>query len=143
MKTLLTTTLCIVLSITSFAQDKYLSGVSDIEEFSNQVVQLFAKNEVSRALGMLSPYWPLPENELEALETKTLKYFNLFDESYGASIGTIKTREETIGDVAIRKTYLVRYGYTAVRLIFTYYLSQEGWLVNAFKWDNEFAEEFR
>ena len=134
--------LCII-SITLHAQDKYLSGIQDITKLSEKVLGLFAENQVSQAFLELQPYWPLPENELDDLQTKTLKYMNLFDENYGAPIGSMHVRDETIGDVALRKTYLLRYHYTAIRLIFTYYLSDEGWLLNAFKWDSDFDEEFR
>jgi len=125
------------------AQEKYLHTPAELKTLSETVAQLFVDNEVSEAFSAIAPYWPLPENEFDALETKTLKYMNIFDETYGASIGYVKVRDEKIGDIAMRQTYLVRYSYTAIRLIFTYYLSDNGWLVNAFKWDSDFAEEFR
>jgi hypothetical protein len=138
--------LLLIFVLSSFslgAQEKYLRDLSDMEALSQRVVQLFADHEITFAFEELAPYWPLPENEFDDLKTKTLKYMNLIHDSYGASIGTIKVREEKIGDVAVRTAYLVRYDYTAIRLIFTYYLSDQGWLLNAFKWDDSFEEEFR
>jgi hypothetical protein len=126
-----------------FAQEKYMTSVDELQTLTETVTQLFVDNEVSTAFSTISPYWPLPENEFDALETKTLKYMNVFDETYGASLGFVRVREEKIADVAIRHIYLVRYSYTAIRLIFTYYRSDNGWLLNAFKWDSDFAEEFR
>ena len=136
--------LIFVFSVASlFAQDKYLSDDAGMENLCVKVAQLFADNEISDAFKELKPYWPLPENEMESLETKTIKYMNLISNTYDTVLGITKANEETIADIAIRKTYLVRYDYTAIRLIFTYYLGKEGWLLNAFKWDDSFDEEFR
>ncbi len=125
------------------AQDAYLSDDSEMEALCAKVAQLFSDNKISDAFDTLTPYWPLPENELESIEQKTIKYMNLINNEYKTVLGTVKVNEETIGDFAIRKTYLVRYDYTAIRLIFTYYLGKDGWLLNAFKWDDSFEEEFK
>lgn len=42
-----------------------------------------------------------------------------------------------------REAYLVKYKYTAIRWIVTYYKNSKGWPVNAFKWDSDFDEEFK
>jgi hypothetical protein len=76
------------------------------------------------------------------LKLKTIKYLNLIEERFGAPIGSLKVKNETISDVATRETYLIRYENTAIRLIFTYYKNDKGWIVNAFKWDDSFGEEF-
>jgi len=91
----------------------------------------------------LALYWPLPQNELDAMEEKTMKYLNIVEQRIGKSIGTLKVRNEKISEIALRETYLIRYEYTAIRLVFTYYKNDKGWIVNAFKWDDLFTEEFK
>lgn len=140
------TLFAITLSITSlglFAQDNYLKNESETQELSKKVVSLFGDNNISESFDELTPYWPLPQNEIESLEEKTIKYLNLIQQRFGESIGTIKVKNETISDIAIRETYLVRYANSAIRLIFTYYKNDNGWIVNAFKWDDSFTEEFK
>lgn len=140
------TLFAITLSITSlglFAQDNYLKNENETQELSKKVVSLFGDNNISESFDELTPYWPLPQNEIESLEEKTIKYLNLIQQRFGESIGTIKVKNETISDIAIRETYLVRYANSAIRLIFTYYKNDNGWIVNAFKWDDSFTEEFK
>lgn len=140
------TLFAITLSITSlglFAQDNYLKNENETQELSKKVVSLFGDNDISESFDELTPYWPLPQNEIESLEEKTIKYLNLIQQRFGESIGTIKVKNETISDIAIRETYLVRYANSAIRLIFTYYKNDNGWIVNAFKWDDSFTEEFK
>ncbi|WP_255567341.1 hypothetical protein [Flavobacterium okayamense] len=116
---------------------------SESEELSRNVSELFSQNKISNGINNLSEYWPLPKNELDALEEKTIKYLNLIESRFGKSIGYLKVNEEKIADIAIRETYLVRYSMSAIRLKFTYYKSTKGWILNAFEWDDSFTEEFK
>jgi hypothetical protein len=141
-KTIIAITLSL-LSVSLFAQDRYLNSVSETKELSKKVVELFEKNKISESFDELTPYWPMPQNELESIEEKTIKYLNLIEQRFGKSIGNLKVKNETISDIAIRETYLIRYENTAIRVIFTYYKNANGWIVNAFKWDDSFAEEFQ
>jgi hypothetical protein len=134
--------LVLATSASLFAQDAFLKDISETQQLSREVVDLFKKNEIKASFALLTPYWPMPQNELEAIELKTIKYLNLIEERFGAPIGSLKVKNETISDVATRETYLIRYENTAIRLIFTYYKNDKGWIVNAFKWDDSFGEEF-
>jgi hypothetical protein len=88
-------------------------------------------------------YWPLPENEIDNLEQKTIQYSNLIQERYGKSIGIIKVKEEKISDFALRETYILRYNINGLRFIYTYYKSSQGRILNTFKWDDSISEEFK
>ncbi|MEN3324526.1 hypothetical protein VP395_12365 [Mariniflexile soesokkakense] len=129
-------------SLEIFGQDLFLKDVSQTQETSKKIVYLFMDNNISKAFDELTPYWPMPQNELESIEEKTIKYLNLINQRFGKSIGTLKVRNETISDIAIRETYIIRYANSAIRLIFTYYKNDNGWIVNAFKWDDSFEDEF-
>ncbi|WP_299764933.1 hypothetical protein [uncultured Dokdonia sp.] len=142
MKKTMIASLFIFLSFNSYAQDKYLRSVTETQELSKDIVSLFKENKISESFEKLTPYWPLPSNEIESLEEKTMKYLNIIRDRFGKPIGTLKVKNETIADIAIRETYLVRYQNTAIRLIFTYYQNEYGWVINAFKWDDSFEKEF-
>lgn len=141
-KIIMAMTLSLV-SVSLFAQSKYLKDIDETQELSEKVVGLFEKNKISESFDQLTPYWPLPENEVESIEEKTIKYLNIIEQRFGKSIGTVKTKNETISDIAIRETYLIRYENTAIRVIITYYKNNHGWIVNGFKWDDSFEEEFK
>ncbi len=131
------------ISLSLHAQVGVLKSETETQAISKKVSELFSKNKISDAFNEINPYWPLPENELIAIEDKTIKYLNVIEDRFGRSIGFVKVKNETISDFAIRETYLVRYENTAIRLIFTYYKNNEGWIVNAFKWDDSYDEEFK
>jgi hypothetical protein len=129
-------------SASANAQSESLDGIPATESLSKKVTELFSQNKISQAFDALRPYWPLAENEIEAVEEKTLKYMNVIVDRFGPSIGIVKVKTETIADIALRETYLIRYEYTAIRVKIIYYQNNDGWIVNSFKWDDTFSEEF-
>jgi hypothetical protein len=143
MRGYLTILLQIFFCICANGQTKYLKSEESVKELSKKVAGLFKEDKISAAFDELKGYWPLPENEVEGIQEKTIKYINLIGERFGNTIGVLKVKEEKIGEIAIRETYLVRYQYSAIRLIFTYYKNENGWIVNAFKWDDSYTEEFK
>lgn len=131
--------LCFRLSV----QAQYLKNESETSELSKKCSVLFQENKIAECFVALSAHWPMPENEIQSLEEKTIKYLNILEQRFGKPIGNLKVKNETIADVGIRETYLVRYENTAIRLIFTYYKNDNGWIVNTFKWDDSFTDEFK
>jgi len=130
------------MSCISIAQEKYLKDEDDIEVFSKKITLLFSKNKPLEAFSELSLYWPLAETEVELLKEKTVKSINAVEDRFGKEKGIVKISTKKIGDVAIRVTYFVKYNILALRYIYTYFHSEEGWILNAFKWDDDFEEEF-
>jgi hypothetical protein len=130
-------------SINLFAQKKVLKDVAETQELSKKVCSLFKENKISAMFAELTPYWPMAQSELDAMEQKTLTQMNIIKERYGNSFESVKVKNETISDFAIRETYLVRYENTAIRLMITYYKNEKGWIINSFKWDDSFALELK
>ncbi|MBA3286051.1 MAG: hypothetical protein H0U27_13470 [Nitrosopumilus sp.] len=117
MKNQITTLVLLLFSIGLFAQDKYLKDVSETQELSKKVVKMFNENKISESFAELTPYWPMPKNELDAIEEKTIMYLNLIEQRFGKSIGMLKVKEEKISEIALRETYFIRFENTAIRLI--------------------------
>lgn len=128
---------------TTLAQKKYLKNTDEMNFLSKNVTTLFKDNKVSEAFVELKPYWPVSESEIESLESKTIKYIDIIEERFGKPLKIEEIRNESISDFAKRKTFLIQYPISAIRLIFTFFRSTDGWVINAFKWDDSFEEEFK
>ena len=137
------TALFLLFALNSNAQTQTLKDKAQTQELSKKVTALFQEKKVSECFKQLSIYWPMPQNEIDGLQENTIKYLNIISERFGKAIGTLKIKDETISDIAIRETYFVRYERHAVRLIFTYYKNDNGWILNSFSWDDSFATEFK
>lgn len=143
MKTAIATFFLLSFSLFANAQEKALNNLEDAKLLSQKVAGLFEKTQIKEAFTELRVYWPLPENELDGLEEKTIKNLNVIESRYGKMEGVAKVNESSIKDFAFQETYIVKCKYHALRLIFTYYRNSTGWLINGFKWDDSFAEEFK
>jgi lipase chaperone LimK len=124
------------------AQSKTLANQIETQKLSKQVAGLFSENKISKSFQILEQYWPLPKNEMEALQEKTIKYMNILETRFGKRLDVTKIKDEHISDIALRETYIMRYTYSAIRIVFTYYRSENGWFINSFKWDDSFEQEF-
>lgn len=129
--------------IAAYSQQKSLKDVEATQELSGKVAALFQDNKIPDAFDLLEPYWPLPKNELEAMEEKTIQLMNMLQDRFGNQFGYTWVRDEKIADIAIRETWMVQFEVSAIRLMFTYYKNPSGWIVNAFEWDDQMSEEFR
>jgi hypothetical protein len=127
----------------SFGQAKSFKTEIEVKAFSRKITELFKNDSIIELFSEVKKYWPVPENELTDMQTKTISTLNIIKARYGVSIGFIKVKEEKINDFALRETYLIRYTNHALRLIFTYYKNNEGWIVNGFTWDDSFVQEFK
>ena len=80
--------------------------------------------------------WHLPENELDQLESLTIKQFNSVSDRFGKTKGYEFITDLKINDFLLRKVYILKFERHMIRVLFTYYNSGEGWIINSFKWDD-------
>lgn len=137
------TALALLISLGFIAQVKTLKTEEEARLLSKKVTELFKNDQCSKGLSELENYWPLPGDEIDNLKEKTIKYMNLLKERFGDVIGYAKGTEQKIADFSIREVYFIKYQNSAIRLIYIYYRNNDGWLVNSFKWDDNYKEEFR
>lgn len=125
------------------AQVKFLKTADEVKSLSQKTSTYFKDNKMKEFFKEIRQYWPLPENEIDGLEEKTIQGMNILQSRYGKTESSVKISEEVIKDFAIRETYIVKFENSAARLIYTYYKNNNGWILNGFKWDDNFASEFK
>lgn len=138
--------LCVLfLSKISFTQNNFntLKNTDEVKKMSKMVADLFYKDSILTAFDQMNDFWPIPQDEIDELERKTVKYLSYIDERFGYRIETLKINEETIKDFAIRETYFIRFERSAIKLVFKYFNTGHGWIINSFKWDDEYSTEFK
>ncbi|NJK95125.1 MAG: hypothetical protein HC905_09610 [Bacteroidales bacterium] len=121
---------------------KFLTSKEDLTKHSEKVVLYLKDSKFEKAFGELQEYWPLPENELIQLESQTIKQFNMVSDRFGKIIGTDFIKEKTIKDYVVRNIYVIRFEKHMIRILFTYYKNDNGWILNGFKWDDQFDDLF-
>src|SRR5688572_11001663 len=95
--------LCIALLPNFSFGNKTMESVQETEELSQSITAMFVAYQFSDAFDLLAIYWPLPKNEIDNLEEKTIVMFNTIADRYGKTIDYMRVRRETIGEIAIRE----------------------------------------
>ena len=140
MKKLLFTTF-LLLSTFLFSQEidkNYTFKSKDqIQTFSEEVMNSFAKNNFKNAYAILTMKWILPENELDQLEGLTLKQMNMVGSRYGEITGYEFYKDLNINNTLLRKIYILKFENNPIVFLFTYYNSGKGWMLNGFKYSDD------
>ena len=98
MKHLLLILTCFI-TLQSFSQTKFLKDVSSTKEMSLEITMLFKQNKINDAFEKLTPYWPIPENEIETLKEKIISV----EEELDKTIDSIKM----VTDLVVKEAFNV------------------------------------
>lgn len=143
MKILKLILLTLLISKNCCAQVHFLKDLESAKSLSLKVTQLFLEGDISSAANLLRPYWPVPENELSNFETKTIQGINILSERFGKLEGIEKISERAIKQTVVEEVYLVKFEKSAIRLVYVFYKSNKGWILNSFKWDDNLENIFK
>ena len=125
------------------SQEKYLANIDETKSMSKKATELFYQSEIAEMFTLMTPYWAVPGDKIKDMADKTIKYKEIIKERFGNPLGTVKVSDQFIKGATMREVYFVRYKKSAIRLIFIYYLSDQGWTINTFEWDDKFTSEFK
>lgn len=123
----------------TYAQN-FLPNKEAVTKHTENVMKYLEASEIPKAFSELQEYWPLPENEIIQLESQTIKQFNLVGSRFGNISGYDFIKDDGLKDYVIRKTYVIKFELHMIRVLFTYYKNEKGWILNSFKWDDQFEE---
>jgi hypothetical protein len=131
----------IIMQTSVFGQE-ILKDANAVTKHADKVIHQIEKMNISEAFAELKVYWPLPENEISSLESQTLRQLNVATDRFGKIIGSSFIIEEKVADFLVRRIYVIRYEKHLIRVMFVYYKNDEGWILNAFNWDDKADDLF-
>jgi hypothetical protein len=119
-----------------------MNSKDELSKHSEAVMKLLKESQFQKAFIELKKHWPLPENEMIQLQSQMIKQFNLVADRFGDIIEYDFIRDEIIKDYVVKKIYVLKFDKHMIRILFTYYKNNDGWILNTFKYDDEFEELF-
>ena len=136
--------LCGVLLLTmlGLAYGATLRNPEEAKELAEKVLSLAVVGDMDGIASLVKPYWPFPEDELEALVAQTAQQRSLLAPRLGKSLGFTLVRREIAADTFLRLIYVERFENTGLRWLFTFYKVRDVWKFNSFAWDEEIAKLF-
>ena len=136
--------LCAVLLLTmlGLAYGATLRNPEEAKELAEKVLSRAVAGDMDGITTVVKPYWPFPEDELEALVAQTAQQRSLLAPRLGKSLGFTLVRREIAADTFLRLVYVERFENTGLRWLFTFYKVRDVWKFNGFAWDEEIAKLF-
>lgn len=139
---MLFTVMTTVLTIQAACAQNYFKSKDEVATYAENITTLFKEQDFSKAFTELRKYWPISEEEIRQMESQTKEQFEIVSERFGAIVGTDFVKEKLAKDFAIKRIHVIKFEKHIIRLDFTFYKSDKGWLLNAFRWDDQMGELF-
>ena len=132
----------LLLTVVGLAQGAALRNPEEAKELAEKVLARVVVGDVENAFTVVQPYWPFPENELEALAAQAVQQRHLMANRSGKSIGFALVRRDIVPEVFLRLTYVEKLENTGLRWLFTFYKGKDGWKCHSLVWDDDIAKLF-
>lgn len=132
----------LLLTMLGLAYGATLRNPEEAKELAEKVLARVVVGDMDGVMTVVKPYWPFPDNELEALIAETVQQRHLLANRLGKSIGFTLVRREVAADTFLRLVYVERCENTGLRWLFTFYKVKDTWKFNGFAWDEEIAKLF-
>jgi len=125
-----------------YAQTQTMKNLDFVKKLSKETSQAIADGDFATAADYIEPYWPMSKTDFEKFQSQATKSFKAISQGLGKSFGSTKINEQNLGDVIFREVYFIQYEESPLRIEYIYYKTQEGWIINGIKWDDQFELEF-
>lgn len=107
-----------------------LKNSDETLQLADNIMINFVKADFHNGLALAKPYWPLPESEIDGLETKIKDQWPIVERRYGKSTGWEFIKEERIGQSFVRYYYLHKFQHHVIYWRITFYKPIRHWVVN-------------
>jgi len=132
----------LLLMMPGLAYGATLRNTEEAKELAEKVLSRAVIGDMDGIVTVVKPYWPFPEDELEALVSQTSQQRNILATRLGKSLGFALVRRETAAETLLRLTYIEKFEHTGLRWMFTFYKVKDVWKFNGFAWDEEITKLF-
>jgi hypothetical protein len=124
------------------AQKKLLADDKAVNDLTENAMKQFIQYNFGATFDLMQIYWPLPANEIDNLESQTIRQLNLVTDRFGNFKSYHLVSEKRIEDHVWQRTYIVKCDKHLLRILFTFYNNGDGWSVNSFTWDDKISGLF-
>jgi len=132
----------LLLIMLGLAYGASLKNMEETKELAEKVLARVVVGDMDGVVTVVKPYWPFPDDELEALVAQTVQQRHLLANRLGKSLGFTLVRREVAADTFLRFVYVEKCENTGLRWMFTFYKVRDVWKFNGFTWDEEISKLF-
>ena len=136
MRKVITIAALIVVSGGAFA-DQPLTTTAAARELADRVVDTMVAGDFDGAFKLLKSASVIPEADFDSVLGRAKPQYLAGVQRYGKNLAREFVREDKVGDSLYRVIELDKFEKTAIRWVFVFYRTKDGWLVNDFLFDDK------
>jgi len=122
-----------------------LGGIPDkaaARAICDRAMEKILVDDVSGAFDLLKAELGAALPEMDALVMQTVTQRSVAASRFGKAIGVAFIKEEEVGDIVLRLTYVEKRSNHGYRWQFTFYKPNDRWLFDGVKWDDRLVGLF-
>ena len=135
MKSILILTALLVASSASFSQG--LKTVADIKVITDKVMQQVVKGDFENGMMSFKGLTIIPSVEFDAMVGQAKNQLPLIAGRFGNSLDYEFIAQKDVGQSLSSLTYIHRFEKHAMRWMFYLYRGKDGWVINTFRFDDQ------
>ncbi len=126
--------LALTFSATSLAEP--ILGIEGTKQLCQNAADAFGTGNSTKSFEILKPYWPIAEQEIDALAYQTEAQLKMVSDRFGKILGADFVNTKVAGTSFVQHTYIGKFEKHAVRYICVFYKPKSSWIVNTVYWDD-------
>ena len=112
------------------------------KELSDQIMAKVAAGDLAGAFSSMKLHVPISATEIDSVALQSKAQREQYGQRYGASTGFEFIDSKKVGEHLLRLRYIEMTDKHALPWVFYFYKSADGWLLNSFRWNDEFQQLF-
>lgn len=129
-------------TIISFAENIGFEDEKRVREYCNSFIEYIVDEEIQKAFDLIEGQWIFSPSEIQSIEVQAIKQLDLVKGRFGNILGYKMLKQEIVGDMFLKYTYIVKYENHIIRWIFIFYKSEDVWLLNTIRFDDSIDKLF-
>jgi hypothetical protein len=115
---------------------------AEIRAVGDKVMAALVKTGVKAAFAEMKPYVVIPPSEFESGVLQSHAQREQYGARYGKTSGYEFIAQKKVGESLVRLTYIEKTDKHALPWEFYFYKAPSGWVLNSFRWNDNFQQLF-
>src|SRR3954462_1130064 len=114
------------------AQKKPVSGRAQLTSVCDQIMMAFKSRQLDSVILLLKDYSSIDPVAVDSLRPTIETELNRSYENYGKLLAIDFVREKTIGQIAVKRFYVMKFERFFLKFLFTLYNNGNKWMITGF-----------
>ena len=132
----------LLLSLIAQGATAPFDSVPEVRRFTDEIMTKIGAGNVEEAIEQLRPYAGVPAAEYDLFVVQSRNFMTNSRARFGKHTGMEFISQDQAGDSILRLVYISKFERYALRWLFYFYKTDQGWTLSTFKYDDNLPALF-